>query len=1014
MADAKKFRFVSPGIFLNEVDQSYLPALPTIVGPVIIGRAEKGPGMIPVKVGSFSEFVNIFGNPIAGNGAVDDIWRDGNFTAPTYGAYAAQAYLRAGVGPVTFVRLMGTEHAQADGAGAAGWATTKDPNPSRESNGGPMGLFVFPSSSTPGPLGSVAGGNSLVTGSLAAIFYCDSGSVPVLTGTMVDGGVGEGTGAPIRSDSNGLFTIRMLNDEVDLPSPSAAPTQPVHEEKITFSLDPDSDNFIRKMFNTNPIKSAQASLTEASTKSYWLGETYERHLTENSLNTAAIRYGMIAAVCSGSDKGQHDRQFGYRDAQSGWFFSQFTSADTSSYAYDNMTKLFKFAGINGHGEWLQNNIKISIANVRASSNDNVKYGTFDVLLRRAYDNDQAPEIVEQYSGCTLDPSSFDYIGVKIGTTFRNWDTNENRYRTFGDYPNRSKYIRVILEEDVAMGAADPSLLPFGVYGPPRLKGATFHSGTLTGVAAGWTAGTGWMQTSGNIPDGAAKWSTGVDIAGRFAAVGDVGAAKWVHVFGTASIKFPAVGIRVTDVQDTSTATKNAFYGLHTGKSSTSTVHDAGYPDYLRTLGEDVQSGWSDTWDISGYGTNMEPQWVFSLDEISCSCATNFTGTNPTKLILSASWASGNMGSDAVSWNALPVSTAGNLANNRYQNILDSRINRFSAPMFGGFDGVNIRERNPFRNSLLAGTTNEISNSAYNTVKRAINTVADAEVVECNAICMPGLTEPTLTKYLIDVCQERADALGIIDIEKGFLPRHEVASTVAIASRKGDLPQALTTFKARNLNNSYGCAYYPWVTIRDSVNGTYVKVPPSVVALGTFANTERMADVWFAPAGFQRGGLSQGAAGLVVTGVETRLTSQNRDDLYDMNINPIASFPREGIVVFGQKTLQANRSALDRINVRRLMLYVKKGISLISSTTLFQPNVKQTWDGFKSRADSFLADVKIRFGVDDYRVVLDGTTTTPDLIDQNIMYAKIYIKPTRAIEFIAIDFIITKSGASFND
>jgi len=185
-------------------------------------------------------------------------------------------------------------------------------------------------------------------------------------------------------------------------------------------------------------------------------------------------------------------------------------------------------------------------------------------------------------------------------------------------------------------------------------------------------------------------------------------------------------------------------------------------------------------------------------------------------------------------------------------------------------------------------------------------------------------------------------------------------------------------------------------------------------LGTFANTERMADVWFAPAGFQRGGLSQGAAGLVVTGVETRLTSQNRDDLYDMNINPIASFPREGIVVFGQKTLQANRSALDRINVRRLMLYVKKGISLISSTTLFQPNVKQTWDGFKSRADSFLADVKIRFGVDDYRVVLDGTTTTPDLIDQNIMYAKIYIKPTRAIEFIAIDFIITKSGASFND
>ena len=221
-------------------------------------------------------------------------------------------------------------------------------------------------------------------------------------------------------------------------------------------------------------------------------------------------------------------------------------------------------------------------------------------------------------------------------------------------------------------------------------------------------------------------------------------------------------------------------------------------------------------------------------------------------------------------------------------------------------------------------------------------------------------------------------------------------------------------KARNLNNSYGCAYYPWVTIRDNTNSTFVKVPPSVVALGVMANTERKADVWFAPAGFQRGGLSQGAAGLVVTGIETKLTSRNRDDLYDVNINPIASFPREGIVVFGQKTLQAERSALDRINVRRLMLYVKKGISQISATTLFQPNVQATWTGFKTRADTFLGDVKIRFGVDDYRVILDATTTTPDLVDQNIMYAKVFIKPTRAIEFIAIDFIITKSGASFND
>jgi hypothetical protein len=104
---ANKFRFVSPGIFLNEIDQSQIPALPENVGPVIIGRAEKGPGMIPTTVNSFSEFVEIFGNPIAGNGAVQDVWREGNYSSPTYAGYAAQAYLAAGVGPVTFLRLMG-------------------------------------------------------------------------------------------------------------------------------------------------------------------------------------------------------------------------------------------------------------------------------------------------------------------------------------------------------------------------------------------------------------------------------------------------------------------------------------------------------------------------------------------------------------------------------------------------------------------------------------------------------------------------------------------------------------------------------------------------------------------------------------------------------------------------------------------------------------------------------------------------------------------------------------------
>jgi len=194
----------------------------------------------------------------------------------------------------------------------------------------------------------------------------------------------------------------------------------------------------------------------------------------------------------------------------------------------------------------------------------------------------------------------------------------------------------------------------------------------------------------------------------------------------------------------------------------------------------------------------------------------------------------------------------------------------------------------------------------------------------------------------------------------------------------------------------------------------VWLPPSVAALGTFSSSQKKTQVWFAPAGFNRGGLTEGAAGIPVTDVAHQLRRKDRDDLYSANINPIAKFPAEGIVIFGQKTLQVTPSALDRINVRRLMIFVKKRISQVAATLLFDPNVKTTWARFISRVRPILADIKTNFGLTDYKLVLDETTTTPDLVDRNIMYARIFLKPTRAIEYIAIDFNITRTGASFDD
>ena len=970
MSDARKFRFVSPGIFLSEVDQSQIPALPDLVGPVIVGRSERGPGMIPTKVGSFSEFVEKFGNPIAGRGGTLDVWREGNYASPTYAAYAAQAYLRAGVGPITFMRLMGTQSPSATTAGQAGWTTQNVPSTSLASNGGPFGLFVFAS----GALSS-----SVNAGTLAAVWYMDSGSCPALSGTTVNGANYEAAATVIKSDSSGQFKVRIVG---------AGSTE---LENVTFSLNESSDNFIRKVFNTNP-QNVGTVASSANSKKYWLGETYERCVAEKSL-AGVETYGAIMAITSGSSlQGNHERDMAYRDAHTGWFFAQNLSADTSSYTYDGMQKLFKFVGINGHGEWLQNNIKISITNIKASKNENVPYGTFDVVVRRASDSDIRQVILERFSACDLDPNSPNYIGVKIGDTYQIWDDIEKRYREYGSYPNRSQYIRVVTHDKLGEESA---WLPFGVYGPPRFPSWTFFSGSTS--YGGHPSTTAYALGAKLLPAGATLAFATADQA-----------ITTTGLFGTASIEYPKVGARTNCTSDGVDPTTNAHFGLQTGKSSTSTVFDPGYADYLRAFGYTVvsDSDWADSFGDGTLPGNLVHQWVFTLDEVSGTVGAGWSSTTPTNNITEATWVTGSHAS-GLSWTA----TSTHMGTTSYKNVLDSKINRFTSPMFGGFDGLDVTEADPFRNTYLEGGT-ETTNYAYYTLRRAIDTIADSEVVEMNIACIPGITNEPITKYLLDTVETRADALAIIDVKGGFQPRHE--SNSSISSRQGDLPSVLSNMEARNLNTSYGCAYYPWVKVRDEATGTFLEMPPSVVALGVMANTERAADVWFAPAGFTRGGLSAGAGGLAVTGVETKLTSANRDDLYELNINPIATFPAEGVVIYGQKTLQATQSALDRINVRRLMIFVKRGVSRIAATTLFQPNVRATWNDFKDRVDKFLATVKVNFGVDDFRVVLDETTTTADLIDRNILYAKIFIKPTRAVEFIAIDFLITRSGASFED
>ena len=268
--------------------------------------------------------------------------------------------------------------------------------------------------------------------------------------------------------------------------------------------------------------------------------------------------------------------------------------------------------------------------------------------------------------------------------------------------------------------------------------------------------------------------------------------------------------------------------------------------------------------------------------------------------------------------------------------------------------------------------------------------------------------------MVNVCEDRADAMSIIDLSDVYTPlTRSITHLERLVAAPVWIPSA-HALKGRRIDSSYGATFYPWVQTRDDASGRLLWIPPSVAMLGVLASSQASTHLWYAPAGFNRGGLSDGAAGIPVTNVTERLTSKERDKLYEASINPIASFPSTGIVAFGQKTLQENQSALDRINVRRLVIYLKKQISILSTQVLFEQNVQSTWNRFRSLVEPFLANVKVQFGITDYRLILDETTTTPDLIDQNIMYAKIMVKPARAIEYIAIDFVVASTGASFDD
>ena len=338
-----------------------------------------------------------------------------------------------------------------------------------------------------------------------------------------------------------------------------------------------------------------------------------------------------------------------------------------------------------------------------------------------------------------------------------------------------------------------------------------------------------------------------------------------------------------------------------------------------------------------------------------------------------------------------VLTAGTFKDN-----ISLNTRKFVVPFQGGFDGAKPNlPKNSGANITAANTFGFICNTSTSTgttsYKKAFAALSNTDYFDINMLITPGIIDslhPAVTSAARDLAEDRQDTFYVMD----SVGLGESVNTVVN--------------QVNSIDSNYTATYYPWVRVIDVSRNKPIWVPPSVVVPGVLAFNDSVSAPWYAPAGLNRGGLTQ------VTDVYNKLTQAERDELYLARINPIASFPNQGIVIWGQKTLQARPSALDRVNVRRLLITVKKFIASATRYLVFEQNTNETRTRFLNIVNPYLDTVKRQQGLSAFRVVMDDTNNTADLIDQNILYGQLFLQPTRTAEFIILDFNIQPTGASF--
>jgi hypothetical protein len=993
-----ELNFKSAGVSTREIDLTG----PTAVVPVgvpagIIGASQKGPAFVPLTLPTINDFVVKFGEP------VENLRNAPMAVAEWLKNTQAVTFLRVlGIGQGLRREQSGLSAGRVAGAGFI----VGDQQPQTTLSGG---LGDNSSAVTGGVLGRTFLLGCFMSESVGSTMLSDAGvqsgntAVPVLRGVLMaasgviltlSSAVGGVNTAPSVSTAAAYGTVNgSVTGSVNLSGGKQEfvmflngwkSSDPGYPNVVTASFDMTAPNYFGKVLNKDPLR--------VETAGYLLYAQYDIHpLMAAVTGSGVIAVGSGSSVEGGKERiaflltGSAARNSGsttapnfenfedrFRTASTTWIISQkFGGAPV------NLFKVFCL----DDGEYPNNKVKFSIENIAPSLTDTNKYGTFDLIVRSFDDNDNNRVVLETWRNLSLNPGSPRFVAKVIGDyrTFYNWDASQGSQKliTEGEYPNQSKYIRVKVSDDVLNGEIDPEALPMGFRGVPHL--VTSGSAPLPGFtdATVLQASNPFFKTV--QPPVPMRMSITRGVSPRQSVDKSL---YWGVQFE--NVTSPTEPNASTVPNESLKSFTKYFPNFHTDFANVLTSSNEGQPD-TAALG---------VVDADRFNNNL-----FSLEKVKVVTGSN--GTADVQNLVSWSYVrAGNISADdTAKTRALKVT-----------DLTDPGVRtvaKFNMYVQGGFDGVRMFNTNTKFLSNLA-VVEEMTNPSRgyangSTVKsylKALELMRDTSEVDIQLLAMPGIRHRFLTDTALRMTEDRFDALFVMDIEE----RDVTNTLVTSETQEISVRNTVNDFRGRGLNSSFGAAYFPDVVVRDSFSRRFVRVPPSVVVLGAIGLNDTVAFQWFAPAGYSRGVLTN------ANDTAIQLSKTNLDDLYSVNINPITSFPgSEGVVIWGQKTVLARQSSLERVNVRRLLIALRRDVKKIANRILFEQNRDTTLERFSNLVNPILKKCQDQQGVDRFLVKIDYQTTTQADIENKTIRGKIFIQPTKTLEFLSIDFVLTNRG-----